>query len=94
MVQNREQIWHKYPTSNTWKPYKVERNVYSRLFNYKKRQLISKQVTDLKGNNKKLYKLMPQLAGIKTENPLSPHNSDESLANHFADYSISKIGKI
>ena len=37
---------------------------------------------------------MAQLAGIRTENPLPPHNSDESLANHFADYFISKIDKI
>ena len=86
----REQIWHKYPTPNTWKAYKVERNVYNRLINYKKRQLISKEATDLKGNNKKLYKLMAQLAGIKTANPLPPYNSDESLANKFADHFISK----
>ena len=90
VVQHREWIWHKYPTPNTWKAYKVERNVYNRLLVYKKRQLITKQVTDLKGNNKKLYKLMAQLARIRTDNPLPPHNNDESLTNHFADYFISK----
>ena len=37
---------------------------------------------------------MAQLAGIRTDNPLPPHNNDESLANHFADYFISKIDKI
>ena len=94
VVQNREQIWHKYPTPDIWKVYKVERNVYNRLLIYKKRQLITKQVMDLKGNSKKLNKLMAQLAGIRTDNPLPPHNSDESLANHFADYFISKINKI
>ena len=67
-----EWIWHKSPTPNTWKAFKVQRNVYNRLLNYKKRQLISKQVTNLKGNNKKLYKLMAQLAGIRTDNPLPP----------------------
>ena len=36
VVQNRQWIWHKYPTPNTWKAYKVERNVYNRLLNYKK----------------------------------------------------------
>ena len=94
MVQNREWIWHKYPTPKTWKAYKVDRNVYNRLLIYKKSQLITKQVTDLKGNNKKLYKLMAQLTGIRTDNPLPPHNNDESLANHFVDYFISKINKI
>ena len=94
VVPHGEQIWHKYPTPNTWKVYKVERNVYNRLLIYKKRQLITKQVTNLKGNNKKLYKLMAQLARIRTDNPLPLYNSDESLANHFTDYFISKIDKI
>ena len=94
MVQNREQMWHKYPAPDTWKAYKVKRNVYNRLLIYKKRQLIIKQVMDLKGNSKKLYKLMAHLARIRTDNPLPPHNSNESLANHFADYFISKIDKI
>ena len=37
---------------------------------------------------------MAQLAGIRIGNPLPPHNSDESLANHFADNLTSKIDKI
>ena len=90
VVQNREQIWHKYPASDTWKAYKVERNVYNRLLIYKKRQLITKQVIDSKGDNKKLYKLMAHLTGARTDNLLSPHDSDESLANQFTDYFITK----
>ena len=88
VVQNMEQIWHKYPAPDTWKAYTVKRNVYNRLLIYKKRQLIIKQVMDLKGNNKKLYKLMVHLARIRTDNPLPPHNSNESLENHFADFCI------
>ena len=49
---------------------------------------------DSKGNNKKLYKLMTHLSRIRTDNPMPPHNSDESLANHLADYFITKIDKI
>ena len=94
MVQNREQIWHKYSVPDTWKAYKVKRNVYNRLLIYKKRQLITKQVIDPKGNNKKLYKLMAHLSGARTDNPLPPHNNDESLANQFVDYFITKIDKI
>ena len=55
---------------------------------------MSKQVIDSKGNNRKLYKLTALLARINTDNPLPSHDSDESLANHFADYFISKIDKI
>ena len=94
VVHNREQIWHKYPAPETWKAYKVKRNVYNRLLIYKKRQFITKQVMDSKGDNKKLYKLMAHLSRVRTENPLPPHNSDESQANHFADYFITKIDKI
>ena len=94
MVQNREWIWHKYPAPDTWKAYKVERNVYNRLLIYKKRQLITKQVMDSKGDNRKLYKLMAHLSGARTDNPLPPHNSNKSLANHFADYFITQIDKI
>ena len=46
---------------------------------------------DFKGDNKKLNKLMAHLSGARTDNPLPPHNSDESLANQFADYFITKI---
>ena len=37
---------------------------------------------------------MAHLSGIRTDNPLPPHNSDKSLANHFADYFITKTDKI
>ena len=94
VVQNREWIWYKYPAPDTWKAYKVERNVYNRLLIYKKRQLITKQVIDSKGDNKKLYKLMAHLSGARSDNPLPPYDSDESLANQFADYFITKIDRI
>ena len=55
---------------------------------------MSNQVIDSKGNTQKLYKLTAHLAGINMENPLPSHDNDESLANHFADYFISKIDKI
>ena len=86
VVWNREWIWHKYPRPDTWKAYQGERNIYNRLLIYKKRQLISKQVNDSKGNTKKLYRLTAHLAGINTDNPLPLHDNDESLANLFADY--------
>ena len=37
---------------------------------------------------------MAHLTGARTDNPLPPHNSDESLTNQFADYFITKIDKI
>ena len=37
---------------------------------------------------------MAHLSRVRTDNPLPPHKSNESLANHFADYFITKIDKI
>ena len=42
---------------------------------------------------KKLYTLTAHLAGINMDNPLPPHDNDESLVSHFEDYFISKIDK-
>ena len=46
MVLNRERTWHKYSKPDTWKAYQVKKNIYNRLLIYKKKQLISKQVSD------------------------------------------------
>ena len=93
VVQNREQMWQKYPRPDTWKAFQVDRNIYNRLLIYKKRQLISKQVTDSKDNTKKLYKLTAYLAGINMDSPLTLHDNDKSLTNHFADYFITRLTK-
>ena len=37
---------------------------------------------------------MAHLSGARSDNPLPPHDSDESLANQFADYFITKIDRI
>ena len=46
-----------------------------------------------KAMTKSFKKLTAHLAGTNTDNPLPSHDSDESLANHFADYFISRIDK-
>ena len=94
VVWNREWIWHKYPAPDTQKAYKLEWNVYNRLLIYKKRQLITKQVMDLKGNNKKLYKLMTHLSRIRTDNHYPLITAMNSLQTILQTISYQKINKI
>ena len=51
-------------------------------------------MADCKGDTKKLYDLVYGLMGKDKSSPLPDHTDEESLANDFADYFMSKIGKI
>ena len=61
---------------------------------YKKRQVISKKVNELHENTKGLYKLTCNLTGQSSDNPFSEAESDEALANQFADYFTQKMDRI
>ena len=61
---------------------------------FKKRQVISKKVNDLRGDTKGLYKITCNIAGQDMANPFPKADSDEILANEFADYFIENIDKI
>ena len=56
--------------------------------------MLSKRVTDLKGDTKALYKLTCNLTGHSTTNPMPPGKTDSELANEFAEYFLEKIEKI
>ena len=94
VVRNREGAWTNYKLLSLWKAFKHERNINIRLPPFKKRQVYSKMVKDSKGYTKKLYKIVNELTGSKMENPMPPSDSNESSANHFADFFITKIDKI
>ena len=57
-------------------------------------QTYTRQVADCKGDTKKLYNLVYGLMGKDKSSPLPDHTDEESLANDFANYFMSKIGKI
>ena len=57
-------------------------------------QTYTRQVADCKGDTKKLYNLVYGLMGKEKSSPLPDHTDEESLANDFADYFMSKIKKI
>ena len=57
-------------------------------------QTYTRQVADCKGDTKKLYNLVYGLMEKDKSSPLPDHTDEESLANDFANYFMSKIGKI
>ena len=50
-------------------------------------------MADCKGDTKKLYNLVYGLMGKEKSSPLPDHADEESLANDFTDYFMSKIEK-
>ena len=94
VVRNCERVWLKYKLQSNWTTYKVERNIYTRLLNLKKRQAISHKVNELRGNTKGLYQLTTNLTGNKPSNPMPPGKSDAELADNFMNFFLNKIHKI
>ena len=94
VVKNRESAWLKYKLNSNWIAYKKERNIYNRLLTYSKHQSLSKKINDLKGNTKGLYKLMANLTGVTSQNPMPQGKTDTQLAEEFAEFFIDKIDKI
>ena len=54
----------------------------------------SAQVTNCKGDAKKLYKLVNTIMSTTLNNPLQNHRNDKLLADEFADFLMNKIQKI
>ena len=69
-VKTRERTWLKYRQQYHWQAYKIERNIYSRLLKYHKKQCITHQVHKSNKNTKGLFKLVNKLTNSKKENPL------------------------
>ena len=61
---------------------------------FKKCQSISKKVNELRGDTKGLYKHTCNLTGVTTPNPWPEANSNEDLAEQFAEFFLDKITKI
>lgn len=51
-------------------------------------------MVNAKGDSKKLYNLVSELTGTKSENPLPDSVADSKLADDFTDFFMNKIDKI
>ena len=59
-----------------------------------KTSTLSLKVPEYKEDSKKLYKLVKELTGTKSENLLPHLNEDNALADKFADHFMDKIKNI
>ena len=94
IVCNREQIWMKYKTSETWLAFKIERSKFRQSLKWARKEFVLESVLECNRDNKKLYKLASSLMGMKKENQLPECDSKEELANQFAEFFIAKIQTI
>lgn len=93
-LRNLEDKWHKYQLESIWSEYLTKRREYVNLIRRKKRTHFSNRVMELKGDSKALHELINALTGSRKVNPLPDSNSDQKLAEDFAEFFINKIQKI
>ena len=93
-MRNREKIWRKYETPETWTAFEVEKRRCNTLLRQAKEESIKCKVVECKNNTKKLYKLISNITGTTKVNPLPETASDKELADKFAYFFYNKIAKI
>ena len=91
-VRIQEKIWQKHKTSDTWSNYKIVKLKYRKALREAKTKDISGKVQECNHDSKKLYSLFNSLTGTTKENLLpTTYESDDDMANAFADYFMDKI---
>ena len=90
-MRNREKIWRKYETPETWMAFDVEKRRYNTLLRQSKEESIKCKVVECKIDTKKLYKLISNITGTTKVNPLPEALSDKELADKFANFFYNKI---
>jgi hypothetical protein len=93
-VRRKEVIWRRHREPHQWQELKHERNVYNTMINRAKKEQLSSKIKENEKNTKSLYKIVSDLTGTRTENPMPPGKTDTELANDFADFFINKITTI
>ena len=89
-LRRYEMIWLRYRTEACWQAYLHSRRQYQSM-TVEKKVKISKKIDECGPDSKKLFQLVNHLTGCKPENPLPTSNTDNQLADEFADFFISKI---
>ena len=79
--------------NHSWIAFKIERNRYNRMLKEAKDTFISQDILSYKNDIKYLYKAVTNLSGVRKENPMPLTESDQLLAEEFADFFIGKIDK-
>ena len=93
-MRNCERCWRKYYHPIQWKAFKAEHNRYKMMLLEARTELLREKINECNKDTKKLFSLINNLTNSKTDNPMPDVESDEALANTFADYFMAKISKI
>ena len=94
LMRNRERTWRKYRLQSNWIAFKVERNKYRAMLKSIRKTTVSEKINECKQDTKKLYAFVNNIIGRASLNPLPKRESDEQLAEEFADHFMAKIKKI
>ena len=84
----------KHGEDHHWRTYTTKRNKYNRLLKFHIKQIITKQIMDNSKNTKELFRIVNNLTGCNTHNPLPPGKKSEEIAEGFAEFFSNKITKI
>ena len=93
-MRNCERCWRKYHQPIQWEAFNAEQNRYKMMLLDARTESLREKINEYNKDAKKLYSLTNNLTNSKTDNPMPDAESDEALANTFADYFVEKISKI
>lgn len=89
-----EKTWKRYKKPEDYHSFQNARNKYFMEIKKVKKQTFSEKVSEFKGDSKKLYKFVTEITGSKVQNPMPSGESDNAIADSFADHFMNKISKI
>ena len=79
--------------NHLWIAFKIERNRYNRMLKEAKDTFISQYILSHKNDIKYLYKAVTNLSGVRKKNPMPLAESDQLLAEEFADFFLGRLTK-
>ncbi|XP_052788755.1 uncharacterized protein LOC128223518 [Mya arenaria] len=93
-LRKAERIWRKYRQQDQFEYFKQIRSLYSYEICKQKKTVMVDKIENAKGNTKHLYRIVSELTGTKSENPMPSAVNDTTLAEQFADFFMDKIATI
>ena len=93
-TKRTDEKWRKYKEHHLWLAHVKERRIYTALLRSKRKEVISNEVSGCGKDTKKLYKLVSNITSVHKDNPLPDSESNQDLADKFADYFMEQINKI
>ena len=93
-ICRRERVWQKFKLESNWIALREERTQYRLMLKEARKTTWAEKIKDCGTDAKKLYTLINNLTNNNKDNPLPESQSDESLANQFAQYFMNKIKSI